>query len=186
MTEQSAAQPRLLAEIDRLLDAAGAADHASEPAGALWRLAEDERQLDANVIRLPAQQRIEVHREPDVDVLLVVLAGDGTVHTDGGALALAPHALLWLPHGSQRAIEAGSRGLAYLTVHRKRTGMRIGLPGVLESLSAEALRRLEAREEEAEGGEPACLLPRLCPECGAPNERSSGQACSTCGAELTR
>ncbi|WP_034266808.1 zinc ribbon domain-containing protein [Actinospica robiniae] len=180
MTEQSAAQPRLLAEIDRLLDSAGATD-APERSGALWRLEEDERQLDANVIRLPARHRIEVHREPDVDVLPVVLAGEGTVHTDEGALTLAPHALLWLPHGSQRAIEAGSRGLSYLTVHRKRTGMRIQLPR-----DAEALRRLEAREEEAEGGEPACLLPRLCPECGAPNERSSGQACSTCGAELTR
>ena len=64
--------------------------------------------------------------------------------------------------------------------------MRIRLPQLLETLDPEALRRLEAREEEAEGGEPACLLPRLCPECGAPNERSSGQACSTCGAEPAR
>ena len=180
MTEQAAPQPRLLAELDLLLNAAGAAC-SPEQSGALWRLAEDERQLDANLIRLPAGHRIEVHREPDVDVLVVVLTGGGTVRTDEGTLALAPHALLWLPHGSQRAIEAGSRGLAYLTVHRKRTGMRIELPR-----DPEALRLLEAREEESEGGEPACLLPRLCPECGAPNERSSGQACSTCGAELTR
>lgn len=177
MTERSAPQPRVLAELDRLLDAAGS----GESSGALWRLAEDERQLDANLIRLPAGHRIELHREPDVDVLLVALAGDGTVHTDQGALALAPHALLWLPHGSQRALEAGARGLAYLTVHRKRTGMRIELPR-----DPEALRRLEAREEQDEGGEPACLLPRLCPECGAPNERSSGQACPTCGAEPAR
>lgn len=185
MTEQAAPQPHLLAELDRLLDEAGAAC-APERAGALWRLAESGRQLDADLIRLPAGHRIEVHREPDVDVLMVVLTGDGTVHTDEGALALAPHALLWLPHGSRRAIEAGSRGLAYLTVHRKRTGKRIELPRLLEALHPEALRLLEAREEEGEGGEPACLLPRLCPECGAPNERSSGQACSTCGAELTR
>jgi quercetin dioxygenase-like cupin family protein len=185
MTEPSAPQPRLLAELDRLLDAA-AAGCAPEQAGALWRLAQDERQLDANLIRLPADHRIELHREPDVDVLLVALAGAGTVHTDQGPLALAPHALLWLPRGSQRALEAGPDGLAYLTVHRRRTGMRIRLPRVLEALDPEELRRLEAREEQEEGGEPACLLPRLCPACGAPNERSSGQACSTCGAELTR
>lgn len=186
MTEQPAPQPRLLAELDRLLDASGGPGCAPERSGALWRLDEDERQLDADLIRLPAHQRIELDHAPDVDVLLVVVAGDGAATTDTGALALAPHTLLWLPRGSQRAIEAGAHGLAYLTVHRKRTGTRIELPRLLEALDPEALRRLEAREEEAEGGEPACLLPRLCPVCGAPNERSSGQACSTCGAELTR
>jgi quercetin dioxygenase-like cupin family protein len=176
MTEQPAPQPRVLAELDRVLDTA-----APQQSGALWRLEEDERQLDANLIRLPPNHRVELHREPDVDVLLVALAGDGTVLTDEGALALTPHTLLWLPRGSQRVLEAGPRGLAYLTAHRKRAGMRIRLPH-----DPEALRLLEAREEQSEGGEPACLLPRLCPECGAPNERSSGQACSTCGAELTR
>jgi len=45
-------------------------------------------------------------------------------------------------------------------VHRARTGLRIQLP-----TDPAALARLEAREEAAadEGGEAACLLPRLCP-----------------------
>jgi quercetin dioxygenase-like cupin family protein len=176
MTGQPDPQPRVLAELDRLLEAADAGH-----SGALWRLAQDARQLDANLVRLPPNHRVDLHREPDVDVLLVALAGDGTVHTDEGALALAPHTLLWLPRGSQRALQAGPRGLAYLTVHQKRAGMRIRLPR-----DPAALRLLEAREEEREGGEPACLLPRLCPECGAPMERSSGQACPTCGAEQAR
>jgi hypothetical protein len=46
-------------------------------------------------------------------------------------------------------------------VHRKRAGMTINLPS-----DPEKLRQLEAREEAEEGGEPACLLPRVCPECG--------------------
>jgi quercetin dioxygenase-like cupin family protein len=181
MTEPSAPQPRLLADLDSLIDAAGAAGAPdAQRSGALWRL-EGARQLDANLVRLPPNQRVELHREPDVDVLLLALAGHGTVHTDEGPLALVPHALLWLPRGSQRALEAGPDGLAYLTAHQKRAGLRIRMPS-----DPEALRRLEAREEEGEGGEPACLLPRLCPECGAPVDRSSGQACPTCGADQGR
>lgn len=50
----------------------------------------------------------------------------------------------------------------------------------------EALRLLEAREEAVLGGEPACLLPRLCPRCGAPGETSVNRICTNCGAALTR
>lgn len=43
--------------------------------GALWRLAEEGRQLDANVVRLPPHGRVAEHVEPDLDVLLYVTAG---------------------------------------------------------------------------------------------------------------
>jgi hypothetical protein len=49
----------------------------------------------------------------------------------------------------------------------------------------EALRRLEAREQE-QGAEPACLPSRLCPRCGAPGETSVNRICTDCGAALTR
>ena len=149
-------EPRLLADLDWVL-----AQSAAAASGALWRLEEDDRQLDANLIRLRPGQTVDVHREPDVDVLLLPLAGNGTLRTDGEPIGLVPHALVWLPHGSRRALEAGPDGLAYLTVHRKRAGMSIKLPS-----DPEQLRRLEAREEAEEGGEAACLLPRVCPECG--------------------
>jgi quercetin dioxygenase-like cupin family protein len=149
-------EPRLLADLDWVLAQSSAA-----ASGALWRLEETDRQLDANLIRLPPGQSVELHREPDVDVMLLPLAGGGTLRTDSEAISLAPHALIWLPHGSRRALEAGPEGLAYLTVHRKRAGMTIKLPS-----DPEKLRQLEAREEAEEGGEPACLLPRVCPECG--------------------
>lgn len=156
MSTMTEPEPRLLADLDWVL-----AQSASTASGALWRLEETDRQLDANLIRLRPDQTVELHQEPDVDVMLLPLAGSGTLHTDSEAIALAPHALIWLPHGSRRSLEAGSEGLAYLTVHRKRAGMSIKLPS-----DPEQLRRLEAREEAEEGGEAACLLPRLCPECG--------------------
>jgi hypothetical protein len=50
----------------------------------------------------------------------------------------------------------------------------------------EALRLLEAREEAEEGGEPACLLGRLCPACENPVERADRRTCPNCGADLAR
>lgn len=95
------------------------------PSGAVWKLAEQGRQLDANVVHLPAARTVETHAEPDLDVLLLVLAGSGTLDTADGPLQLAEGALLWLPHGSTRRLTAGNDGLYYMTTHRRRPGMSI-------------------------------------------------------------
>ncbi|NIH80546.1 cupin domain-containing protein [Amycolatopsis viridis] len=99
---------------------------ATGAAGILWRLREEGRQLDANLVRLAAGERIDQHAEPDLDVLLVVVSGAGTLTTGDGAVGLTPGALAWLAHGRARAVEAGPEGLSYLTVHRRRPGLRIG------------------------------------------------------------
>lgn len=114
------ARPRLLFD---LYAGAGAATH-----GVVWRLDEPARQLDANALRLAPGQRIDTHTEADLDVLLVVVDGGGTLGTEAKPLPLAPGTLAWLPHGSTRSLTAGADGLAYLTVHRRRPGMRIGPP----------------------------------------------------------
>lgn len=164
--------PSLLADLDWCL-----AQAADEQRGALWRLAEAGRQLDANLVRLPPGATVEAHTERDVDVLLLPIAGNGTLHSGEESIALATHALTWLPRGSRRSITAGPGGLAYLTVHRARTGLRIQLP-----TDPAALARLEAREEAAadEGGEAACLLPRLCPHCGAVTTEAKPAVCPSC------
>ena len=114
-----AAVPQLLCDLKEL----AAVDPA--PAGAVWRLAEPGRQLDANLVRLPPDARIDTHVEPDLDVLLCVVAGDGILDTAVERQALTQGSLLWLPHGSSRALTAGKGGMSYLTVHRRRPGMRI-------------------------------------------------------------
>jgi quercetin dioxygenase-like cupin family protein len=93
--------------------------------GARWTLAEPGRQLDANLIHLPAGQRVETHTEPDLDVVLVVVAGGGTIGTPNGDQALADGNIAWLPCGSTRNITAGNSGLSYLTIHRRRPGLQI-------------------------------------------------------------
>ncbi|MET9776498.1 hypothetical protein ABZ023_19915 [Streptomyces sp. NPDC006367] len=102
---------------------------ADTPAGALWRLAEPGRQLDANVVRLPPSGRVGTHTEPDLDVLLLVLDGTATLVRTDGEQPLRAGLLTWLPHGSTRAVAAGPDGVTYLTVHRRRPGMRVQPPG---------------------------------------------------------
>ncbi|MET8942805.1 hypothetical protein ABZX30_04240 [Streptomyces sp. NPDC004542] len=96
-----------------------------ETAGALWRLAEPGRQLDANVVLLPPARRVAPHTEPDLDVLLLIVAGEGTLISTRGTQTLGTGSVAWLPHGSTRGLVAGEAGMSYLTVHRRRPGMQI-------------------------------------------------------------
>ncbi|WP_030412656.1 cupin domain-containing protein [Streptomyces sp. NRRL S-1448] len=123
--------PRVLCDAGALT-ARAALDGA--PAGALWRLAEPGRQLDANVVRIPPAGRVDPHTEPDLDVLLLVVAGDGTLLRTDGAHPLGEGSLVWLPHGSTRGLVAGAGGLGYLTVHRRRPGMQIRPPSSADHL----------------------------------------------------
>jgi quercetin dioxygenase-like cupin family protein len=108
-----------------LCDTAALAAQDDAPAGALWKLAEAGRQLDANVVRLPPAARVAPHTEPDLDVLLLVLGGEGTLLGADEPVPLRAGGLAWLPHGAARGVEAGERGLTYLTAHRRRPGLRI-------------------------------------------------------------
>ena len=95
--------------------------------GAVWNLAPAERSLDANVIWLPAGDGIDLHEGPDLDVLIHVLAGSGTLTIDDGDIALATGMLAWLPPRSRRAFAAGPDGLRYLTVHQRKSRPAFGL-----------------------------------------------------------
>jgi quercetin dioxygenase-like cupin family protein len=109
-----------------LVDVHELVDDSPVPSGARWTLAEPGRQLDANLIHLPAGQRVDTHTEPDLDVVLIVVAGGGTVGTPDGEQTLAKGNVVWLPRGSTRNITAGNNALSYLTIHRRRAGLQIG------------------------------------------------------------
>lgn len=118
-----AASPKLLCDARALAE-----DLGSLSAGAVWKLAESDRQLDANLVHLPAGRSVDAHAEPALDVLLVVVSGEGAMETgEGEKLPLTAGRVLWLPHGSRRSLSAGDDGLLYLTVHRRRPGMSIKL-----------------------------------------------------------
>jgi quercetin dioxygenase-like cupin family protein len=93
--------------------------------GALWRL--DGEDLQANLVWLGRGDRIEPHRNDEVDVLVVVVSGRGELTLDGHVHPLAPMVLAHLPKGTVRAVVAVDGPLAYLTVHRRRpAGLRLG------------------------------------------------------------
>jgi quercetin dioxygenase-like cupin family protein len=108
-----------------LCDAQALAAQLPTSAGALWKLEEPGRQLDANLVHLSPHQRVDAHVEPDLDVLLLVVTGKGTLSATDHSEPLTPGVLIWLPHGSARSLSAGPDGLSYLTVHRRRPGMQI-------------------------------------------------------------
>ncbi|MFF0837592.1 MULTISPECIES: cupin domain-containing protein [unclassified Streptomyces] len=114
-------EPRVLG------DARALAADPPVPSGVLWKLAEGGRQLDANLVRLAPGARIDTHTEPNLDVLVLVVSGNGVLGKGARdeAEPLTEGALVWLPHGSTRSVTAGAAGLAYLTVHRRRPGMQI-------------------------------------------------------------
>lgn len=113
--------PRVLCDVRELIAAP------PEPARVSWKLAEAGRQLDANLVQLPPDERIQPHAEGNLDVLLMVVAGNGIagLGVEDEPQRLSEGTLLWLPHGSTRSITAGPEGLSYVTVHRRRPGMQI-------------------------------------------------------------
>ena len=157
--------PQILAALTDLLR-----DAPARQGGALWRLAAPGRQLDANLIRLAPGERVAEHVEPDLDVLVFVVAGGGGI--EGVGPPLREGGVLWLPRGSRRAVAAGPDGLAYLTVHRRRPGLSIGT------------RTARPAPVPREGGEAACLLDRVCAECGRLAGEPDARFCCRCGTAL--
>ena len=96
--------------------------------GVVWSLPQD-GDLNANLVKLGAGAQIPAHDNDDVDVLLVVVAGSGVAVLDGAEHVLRPNRLLLLRKGTRRSLAAAPDAeLVYLTVHRARTGLRIGSP----------------------------------------------------------
>jgi quercetin dioxygenase-like cupin family protein len=108
------------------VDLAGLAAGGNHP-GALWRL--DGEDLQANLVRLGRGDRIEPHRNDEVDVLVVVVLGRGELTLDGQVHQLAPMVVAHLPKGTVRAVEPVDEPLVYLSVHRRRSaGLQVGRP----------------------------------------------------------
>jgi uncharacterized protein (DUF2249 family)/quercetin dioxygenase-like cupin family protein len=111
--------PRILADTTPL------GTTAADATGVIWKLQMRERDLDSNVIALAPGATIDTHAEPDVDVLIHVLAGSGHLSTELDTLALRTGTLIWLPRRSRRQFTAGPDGLKYLTVHQRRQALTL-------------------------------------------------------------
>jgi len=142
--------PRILASTTRLAAETG------DPLvrGAVWKLEVRDRDLDSNVIALPPGGVIDAHAGPDLDVLIHVLGGSGTLTSERGSLDLEPGVLAWLPRRSLRQFSAGPEGLRYLTVHRRRQALVLEpdkRPSISRSLYKPKLIGAAAARRDATG-----------------------------------
>ncbi len=94
-------------------------------AGVAWKLQMRRRDLDSNIIHLPAESIFEMHTGPELDVLIHVLDGAGELTTELDTLTLKTGDLIWLPRRSRRQFTAGPDGLRYLTVHQRRQALTL-------------------------------------------------------------
>ena len=93
--------------------------------GVQWTL-KASTDLNANLVWLAPGHEVGEHLNDAVDVLVVVLAGEGRVEVDGDPIPVAPQTVVHVAKGSRRRIEAGEAGLRYLTVHRRRGPLAVG------------------------------------------------------------
>lgn len=116
--------PQVLADAH----AVAAAAVGSGAAGAVWRLEVDRRDLDANLIRLPAGDLIMEHDGPEIDVIVLVVEGSARVGTEVGGFDVQAGSVVWLPRGSRRSVTAGPQGVSYFSVHQRRQALVLGSP----------------------------------------------------------
>lgn len=88
--------------------------------GLVWGIARED--LNASLISWGPGQGVEEHADDERDVLMIAIAGSGTVVVDGREQALLAHHALVIEKGARRRITAGAHGLRYLSVrHRPRS-----------------------------------------------------------------
>ena len=95
------------------------------PAGAIWTLSESE-DLNANLVRFPTGSGVEEHLNDEVDVLLLGVSGEGEVVVEGKKYTLSNGVLVFAPKSARRSTLSRSKDFAYLSIHRRREGLRIG------------------------------------------------------------
>jgi uncharacterized cupin superfamily protein len=92
-------------------------------AGPLWGMASSD--LNATLLAWPPGHRVAEHINAELDVLVIVLEGSGAATVDRREHALARGTALLIEKGSVRTIRAGTEGIRYLTVHRRRGPLQV-------------------------------------------------------------
>jgi quercetin dioxygenase-like cupin family protein len=116
----SAAEPGSRGNEPAIVELAAIA-RAGTAAGAAWTHQSDD--LDTNLLVFATGQGVDEHVNDEVDVLLVGIAGEGVVTVDGARRILRPGRALVIAKGTRRGTLALRDPFAYLTCHRRRSGL---------------------------------------------------------------
>jgi quercetin dioxygenase-like cupin family protein/hemerythrin-like domain-containing protein len=96
---------------------------AGDGEGPLWGTASED--LNATLLAWPAGAGTPQHVNEERDVVVVGVAGSGTLTVDGEPHPIGAGTAAVVGKGRRRRIEAGPAGLRYLTVHRLRGGLSV-------------------------------------------------------------
>lgn len=86
--------------------------------GPVWTMATED--LNANLLSFQDGQGVASHVNNEVDVLVIAVAGEGTIEVDGVSATMSAGQVCVIPKGALRSIHSGPAGFGYLTVHRRR------------------------------------------------------------------
>jgi quercetin dioxygenase-like cupin family protein len=81
--------------------------------------------LNVTLLAWPGLERTPEHINKELDVLIIVVSGSGTIEIDGHAHPLTPHQAILVEKGRRRRIHASADGIRYLSIHTARGGLQI-------------------------------------------------------------
>jgi quercetin dioxygenase-like cupin family protein len=100
--------------------------------GVIWSHTSD--QFNLNLLRFRRGDGVAAHRNGEVDVLIIVLAGEGVISLEGQPQPVAAGSIVLIPRGAERSITATSEQFAYLSCHQRRAGLMPTMPAVADAL----------------------------------------------------
>jgi quercetin dioxygenase-like cupin family protein len=103
-----------------------AAATAGDRVGVIWSL-DASSDLNANLVGFGTGQGVGEHVNDEVEVIVLGVSGSGIVTVDREEHALSAGMLMFIPNGARRSTVSTSEDFAYLTVHRRRRPLQIGL-----------------------------------------------------------
>jgi quercetin dioxygenase-like cupin family protein len=89
--------------------------------GPIWSL--NSEQLNINLLRFGTGEGIPPHINNEVDVLIVIVEGEGALTLGDEERPIRAGEATLIPRGVRRAIRCTSGALAYLSCHRRRGGL---------------------------------------------------------------
>ena len=79
--------------------------------------------LNVTLLSWEQGKGVQSHVNAELDVCIVVIAGEGEARIDDEKLELRPGIALVIPRGSMRSIQSQSERLTYYSIHRRRPGL---------------------------------------------------------------
>jgi mannose-6-phosphate isomerase-like protein (cupin superfamily) len=89
--------------------------------GPQWGTASDD--LNITLLSWEKGKGVGAHVNNDLDVVIVVVSGEGEMKIEGEEFELVPGRAVLVPKGANREIESRTERLTYFSIHRRRAGL---------------------------------------------------------------